>query len=220
MPAKKPPLTTEQVEALTYLAGVSGADVWAFDQARIMRELEPLKLVHIVKAKNAPSDGAKAQPYFGVKISARGRRAIGMKTENRVACVAMPVTTFDDLGFKVGEYPSGLACAEAIGIGLHSGSISQSIYAGSSIMGVRCYFSSTAPERIRPQRSMVIVTDKAGRLVDFGRQGAVFARLGFGRGAPHAVNRDTPYLDKVFIKRISMAMAVTLREREQGKIAA
>lgn len=70
-------LTAEQRKQLEYLVGVEGADVWAQYHARICRELEKLKLVRIVKARNAPENGALQQPYFGVKITAAGRKAIG-----------------------------------------------------------------------------------------------------------------------------------------------
>lgn len=68
--------TPEQNEMLTYLDGVAGADVWERWDAKTCRELEPLGLVRIVKAKNAPANGAMRQPFFGVKITAAGRKAI------------------------------------------------------------------------------------------------------------------------------------------------
>jgi hypothetical protein len=71
------PLTTEQREMLEYLCGVSGADVWDRPDAGVCRSLEPLKLVRIVKAKNAPKNGAARQPYFGVKITRAGMKAVG-----------------------------------------------------------------------------------------------------------------------------------------------
>lgn len=72
-----PALTDDQREMLDYLAGVSGADVWGSLDAATCRSLEPLKLVEIVKAQQAPKDGAARQPYFGVKITQAGLEAIG-----------------------------------------------------------------------------------------------------------------------------------------------
>ena len=62
---------------LEYLVSVEGADVWERAQAGICRALEDRKLVRIVKAKNAPKDGAARQPYFGVKITRAGMKAVG-----------------------------------------------------------------------------------------------------------------------------------------------
>lgn len=70
-------LNKDQRELLEYLAAVPGCDVWSSFDARLARSLEPMGLVRIVKAKNAPKDGALAQPYFGLKITKAGERAIG-----------------------------------------------------------------------------------------------------------------------------------------------
>lgn len=70
-------MSYNQRRMLDFLVGVPGCDVWERFDASICRELENLKLVRIVKARNAPKDGAKRQPYFGVKITAAGRKAIG-----------------------------------------------------------------------------------------------------------------------------------------------
>ena len=69
-------LDAGQWRTLRELADIPGADVWDRPDAAICRSLEKLGLVWIVKAKNAPRDGAQRQPYFGVKISAAGRRAL------------------------------------------------------------------------------------------------------------------------------------------------
>ena len=42
-----------------------GADVWGYGEAKTCRQLETKGLVKIVRAMNAPRDGAKQQPYFG-----------------------------------------------------------------------------------------------------------------------------------------------------------
>lgn len=73
-PAKLEPA---QHEMLTYFAGVEGADVWDRPQAHVCRELQTLGLLRIVKARGAPKDGAMRQPFFGAKITAAGRRALG-----------------------------------------------------------------------------------------------------------------------------------------------
>ena len=70
-------LDADQIELLEFLAGVEGCDVWSRHQAGVARSLETMKLVRIVKARNAPKDGAMAQPYFGLKITKAGERAIG-----------------------------------------------------------------------------------------------------------------------------------------------
>lgn len=72
-----PELTSLERSMLEYLVGVPGADVWDRSDAAVCRSLEPHKLVRIVKAKNAPKDGAARQPYFGVKITRAGMKAIG-----------------------------------------------------------------------------------------------------------------------------------------------
>ena len=72
-----PELTGDDLSMLEYLVGVEGADVWERAQAGVCRSLEGRKLVRIVKAKNAPKDGAARQPYFGVKITSAGKKAIG-----------------------------------------------------------------------------------------------------------------------------------------------
>lgn len=76
-PAEPAALTPQQREMLDYLSGVPGADVWEMHDAGVCRSLEPLKLVEIVQARHAPVDGAARQPYFGVKITPAGLRAIG-----------------------------------------------------------------------------------------------------------------------------------------------
>lgn len=70
-------LNADQIELLEFLHGVEGCDVWSRHQAGVARSLEPLKLVRIVKARNAPKNGALAQPYFGLKITRAGEKAIG-----------------------------------------------------------------------------------------------------------------------------------------------
>ncbi|WP_341020963.1 hypothetical protein [Brevundimonas diminuta] len=69
--------TDDERAMLEYLVGVEGADIWNHAQAGVCRSLEGRKLVRIVKAKNAPKDGAARQPYFGVKITRAGMKAIG-----------------------------------------------------------------------------------------------------------------------------------------------
>lgn len=51
-----------------------GADVWNRKVAEIFREMEKEepKLIRIVKPRMAPQNGADAQPYFGVKLTAAG----------------------------------------------------------------------------------------------------------------------------------------------------
>lgn len=136
---------------------------------------------------------------------------------NRFA--ATPVTTFDDLGFRVAEYASVSAAAQAITKGGHAGSISQSIYSGISVHGVRCAFSHEAPERLKPHHRMVAIFNAKGAIVDYGRIFDVFTRLGFGRGAPHAIDRGTPYRGFT-LRRVTMDMAKTLHDLESQRIAA
>lgn len=69
-------LTEDQITMLRALANVTGADVWGYRDARTGRELEKLGLVRIVKARNAPANGAERQPYYGIKIKAAGRKAV------------------------------------------------------------------------------------------------------------------------------------------------
>lgn len=71
-------LTLVQQEMLQTLSTIEGADVWDYSDARTGRELEKLGLVRIVKARNAPANGALRQPYYGVKITAAGRKAVGV----------------------------------------------------------------------------------------------------------------------------------------------
>lgn len=69
-------LDPHQRSLLLELAAMPGADVWDRPDAYLCRQLEPLGLVRIVKARGAPANGALRQPYFGVKITAAGRRAL------------------------------------------------------------------------------------------------------------------------------------------------
>jgi len=70
-------LTPAQQEMLEHLSKVPGADVWDFLDAKTGRELQDLKLTRIVKARHAPKDGAMRQPYYGIKITAAGRKLLG-----------------------------------------------------------------------------------------------------------------------------------------------
>lgn len=70
-------LTEAQLDLLDYLTPYTGyATVWSIIDARAYREMETLGLVKIGKAPDAPKDGSKAQPYFGVKLKAAGRSAL------------------------------------------------------------------------------------------------------------------------------------------------
>lgn len=72
---------TEEQKTVMCAVG-DGADVWGNFEARICRELEKLKMVRVVKAKNAPKNGAARQPYFGAKLTAAGRQALGRVHES------------------------------------------------------------------------------------------------------------------------------------------
>ena len=67
-------LTEEQRRIMTQI--VDGADVYGYGEAMICRQLQRADLVRIVKAKNAPKDGAEKQPYFGAKLTAAGRKLL------------------------------------------------------------------------------------------------------------------------------------------------
>jgi hypothetical protein len=66
-------------EMKTVMAAIKdGGDVWGYGEARCLREIERRfpGLVTITKAMQAPSDGAKQQPYFGAILTNAGRKAI------------------------------------------------------------------------------------------------------------------------------------------------
>lgn len=63
-------------ELETLIGVLTGADVWSRDQAKNCRSLESKGFVRIVKAKNAPKNGAEQQPYFGAKATAKGKRYV------------------------------------------------------------------------------------------------------------------------------------------------
>lgn len=69
-------INADQRGMLEHLSKVPGADVWDWSDAKIGRELEVKGLVRIVKARHAPKNGALRQPYFGIKISAAGRKVV------------------------------------------------------------------------------------------------------------------------------------------------
>lgn len=69
-----PALTPKQLETLVGIG--NGCDVWGYTDAEAARALEKVGLVKVVKAKFAPRDGAKRQPYFGAKRTAAGTRAV------------------------------------------------------------------------------------------------------------------------------------------------
>lgn len=69
-------LTPEQSRVLALIQG--GADVYGYVEAVVCRELERMRppLIRIVPARGAPRNGARQQPYFGVRETAVGRRAL------------------------------------------------------------------------------------------------------------------------------------------------
>lgn len=70
-------LTPEQICVLGLIK--EGADVWGYSHASILRDVQRLhpQLLRIVKAKNAPKDGAAKRPYFGAILTKAGRDLLG-----------------------------------------------------------------------------------------------------------------------------------------------
>lgn len=69
-------LTAEHFDSM---AGcINGADVYGYTDARLLREVETHKpeLIEICAAQNAPSDGAKKQPYFGAILTKAGKKEV------------------------------------------------------------------------------------------------------------------------------------------------
>lgn len=72
LPAKPEDLTADEVEWLHSIRG--GADVWAYADAKVGRDIERKRpeLIHICKAMEKPP-GEQRQPYYGVIATKEGR---------------------------------------------------------------------------------------------------------------------------------------------------
>lgn len=69
--SKKIKLTKWESELLKDLS--NGADIWGYAEARKCRQWEKHGWVQVVKAMNAPADGAQRQPYFGAILTEAGQ---------------------------------------------------------------------------------------------------------------------------------------------------
>ena len=66
-------LNATETKLLEYLAQNAGADIYNYGDAIDGRKLEKHGLVEIVAAQKKPRDPLKRHPYYGVKISDKGR---------------------------------------------------------------------------------------------------------------------------------------------------
>jgi hypothetical protein len=84
-----PALSPEQIVMLRQIE--SGADVWGYQHARILRDIERLhpQLIKIGKAKNAPKNGALQRPYFGA-IATKAGKALLAKYAAALAAAGQP----------------------------------------------------------------------------------------------------------------------------------
>ncbi len=84
-------LSEAQKEALRAIDG--GADVYDYGIAVALREVEKTNPDYLktTRARMAPKDGAKRQPYFGAILMAKGRRALKEEAGKFPTC-ATPLT--------------------------------------------------------------------------------------------------------------------------------